>query len=77
MTYAERLRKRWVVVRLLPNCQSVDVAYFCRYTDAQNFALLMSRLDREALPERYRAYRFEVMYEANPQRSSIDRKIAP
>ncbi|MBD2092057.1 hypothetical protein H6F67_19600 [Microcoleus sp. FACHB-1515] len=76
MTYAERLRKRWVVVRLLPNCQTVDVAYFCRYTDAQNFALLMSRLDL--------AYRFEVMFEPNVQCSSIatsqngiDRKITP
>lgn len=69
MTYAERLRKQWVVVRLLPNCQTVDVAYFCRYTDAQNFALLMSRLDL--------AYRFEVMYEPNSSRSLVDRKIAP
>ena len=56
MTYGERLRKRWIVVRLLPDCQHINVAYFFKYTDALGFAQIVQRLDP--------TNRFEVMFEA-------------
>jgi len=58
MTYGDRLRKRWVVVRLLPNLQRVDVAWFYSYSDAQGYAAIMRQLD-PSLP-------FEVMFDHRP-----------
>ncbi|MGG6294469.1 hypothetical protein ACQ4M4_08600 [Leptolyngbya sp. AN02str] len=45
MTYSSRLRKRWVVVRLLPNMQRVDVAWCFTFSDAEGYAKLLQRLD--------------------------------
>jgi hypothetical protein len=57
MTYGDRLRKRWAVVRLLPNMQRVDVGWFYQYSDAEGYAKLLHRLDPQ--------FRFEVMFDAN------------
>jgi hypothetical protein len=68
MTYGERLRKRWVVVRLLPKMQHVDVGYFFKYTDAQGYAEILRRLDP--------GDRFEVMFEAGAVETTAPSPIA-
>lgn len=55
MTYGDRLRKRWVVVRLLPNLQRVDVAWFYNYSDAEGYAATM----RQIAP----TFPFQVMFD--------------
>jgi hypothetical protein len=56
MTYGDRLRKRWAVVRLLPQMQRVDVGWFYKYSDAQGYAKLLHRLDPQ--------FQFEVVFDA-------------
>jgi len=68
MTYGDRLRKRWVVVRLLPKMQHVDVGYFFKYTDAQGYAEILRRLDP--------GDRFEVMFEAGAVENTAASPIA-
>jgi hypothetical protein len=64
MTYGDRLRKRWAVVRLLPKMQRVDVGWFYQYSDAEGYAKILRRLDPQ--------YQFEVVFEANlSQRQSL------
>jgi hypothetical protein len=46
MTYGDRLR-RWVVVRLLPNMQRVDVARFYKYSDAEGHVQILRRINPE------------------------------
>jgi len=48
MPYGDRLRKRWVVVRLLPQMQRIDVARFYQYSDAQGYAQILRQLDPAA-----------------------------
>jgi hypothetical protein len=55
MTYERRI-KRWVVVRMLPNLQHVDVARFYKFSDAEGYAQVMRQIDRQA--------RYEVMFDA-------------
>ncbi|MBE9180662.1 hypothetical protein IQ268_19050 [Oculatella sp. LEGE 06141] len=55
MTYGDRLRKRWAVVRLLPNMQRVDVGWFYQYSDADGYAKTLRRLDPE--------FQFEVVFD--------------
>lgn len=55
MTYGDRLRKRWVVVRLLPNLQRVDMEWFYKYSDAEGYAAIMRQLDP--------TFPFEVMFD--------------
>lgn len=55
MAYGDRLRKRWVVVRLLPNLQRVDVEWFYKYSDAEGYAAIMRQIDP--------AFPFEVMFD--------------
>lgn len=55
MTYGDRLRKRWVVVRLLPNLQRVDVEWFYKYSDAEGYAAIMRQVDPR--------FPFEVMFD--------------
>ncbi len=47
MTYGDRLQ-RWVVVRLLPNMQRVDVARFYKHTDAEGHAQALRQLNPTA-----------------------------
>lgn len=54
MTYERRL-KRWVVVRLSPNLQHVDLARFYKFSDAKGYAQVLRRLDPVG--------RYEVMFE--------------
>ncbi len=56
MTYADCLRKRWAVVRLLPTMQCVDVGWFYHYSDADGYAKILRRLDP--------AYKFEIVFDA-------------
>ena len=56
MTYSDRLRKRWAVVRLLPQMQRVDVGWFYHYSDAIGYAQILRRLDP--------TYPFEVVFDA-------------
>lgn len=44
MTYEAQL-KRWVVVLLLPNLQRVDVARFCKCSDAEGHAQILRRMN--------------------------------
>ena len=55
MTYGDCLRKRWVVVRLLPNMQRVDMAWFYKYSDAIGCAATMRQIDP--------TFRFDVMFD--------------
>ncbi|NJN86353.1 MAG: hypothetical protein HC881_08635 [Leptolyngbyaceae cyanobacterium SL_7_1] len=55
MTYGDRLRKRWAVVRLLPQMQRVDVEWFYKYSDAEGYAKILRRLDPQ--------FQFEVMFD--------------
>ncbi|GAB4368957.1 MAG: hypothetical protein Kow00121_08500 [Elainellaceae cyanobacterium] len=55
MTYGDRLRKRWVVVRLLPKLQRVDVAWFYNYSDAEGYAATMRQIDP--------SFAFKVMFD--------------
>ena len=68
MTYGDRLRKRWVVVRLLPKMQHVDVGHFFKYTDAQGYAEILRRLTP--------GDRFEVMFETSAVENAASRTIA-
>jgi len=64
MTYSDRLRKRWAVVRLLPQMQRVDVGWFYRYSDADGYAKILRRLDP--------AFTFEVVFDAAlPERQNL------
>lgn len=54
MAYGDRL-KRWVVVRLLPDMQRIDMARFHQYADADGYAHAMRRICPEG--------QFVVMFE--------------
>ncbi|WP_416666207.1 hypothetical protein [Egbenema bharatensis] len=54
MTYGDRLR-RWVVVRLLPKMQRVDVARFYHCSDAEGYVQVLRQLDPE--------HQYEVMFD--------------
>ncbi len=56
MTYSDRLRKRWAVVRLLPQMRRVDVGWFYHYSDADGYAKILHRLDPGG--------KFEVVFDA-------------
>lgn len=47
MPYKDRL-KRWVVVRLLPEMQRIDVERFYSYSDADGYIQTLRRLDPTA-----------------------------
>jgi hypothetical protein len=47
MTYGDRLRKRWVVMRLLPGMQRVEMGHFFRHSDAIGYAQALRRLNPE------------------------------
>lgn len=55
MTYERRI-KRWIVVRLLPNLQHIDVGRFYKFSDAEGYMQTLRRLDPTS--------RYEVMFEA-------------
>lgn len=57
MTYRDRLRKRWVVVRRLPQMQRLDIAWFYQYSDAEGHAKILHRLDPTA--------QFEVLFDVS------------
>ncbi|MBD3881158.1 hypothetical protein IFO70_05270 [Phormidium tenue FACHB-886] len=54
MTYEDRL-KRWVVVRLSPNLQHIDMARFHKFSDAEGYLQTLRRLQP--------ADRFELMFD--------------
>jgi hypothetical protein len=58
MTYERRL-KRWVVVRLSPNLQHLDLARFYKFSDAEGYKQVLQRLDPSG--------RYEVMFEQPSQ----------
>lgn len=55
MTYGDRLR-RWIVVRLSPNFQHLDVARFHKFSDAEGYQQTLSRLNP--------AERYEIMFDS-------------
>lgn len=55
MTYGDRLR-RWIVVRLSPNFQHIDVARFHKFSDAEGYQQTLSRLNP--------AERYEIMFDS-------------
>lgn len=57
MTYGDRLRKRWVVVRLSQGLRWVDVAWFYKYSDAVGYLQILKRIDP--------ATRYDVVFEAS------------
>ena len=54
MTYEDSLR-RWVVVRLSPDLRHTDVARFYKYSDAEGYRQILSRIDSTR--------RYEIMFE--------------
>jgi hypothetical protein len=48
MTYERRI-KRWIVVRLLPNFQHVDIERFYKFSDAEGYAQTLQRLNPNAV----------------------------
>lgn len=56
MTYGDRLRKRWVVVRLFQGIRWIDVAGFAKYADAEGYLHVWRQVD----PETHYEIVFEV-----------------
>lgn len=59
MTYGDRLRKRWVVVRLLPGMQRVEMGHFFRHSDAIGYAQVLRRLNPD--------FKIEIVFDAGQE----------
>jgi hypothetical protein len=63
MTYSDRLRKRWVVVRLLPEMQQVELGHFFRHSDAIGYAQVLRRLNPK--------FEFEVVFDVGQEPDDV------
>lgn len=59
MTYGDRLRKRWVVVRLLSGMQRVEMGHFFRHSDAIGYAQVLRRLNPD--------FKIEIVFDAGQE----------